>query len=130
MKKAVAICMLCLYGLAVTGATINIHYCMNRLTGVSIGASNTKVCSNCGMQRAKSHGCCHDEQKQVKPSGDHQLAEGSANVPFLSPYIIASPITFNNTVTGRAQLLIQPAGKAPPNKLSNNIYLRHCMLLI
>lgn len=130
MKKAVAIFMLCLYGLAVTGTTINIHYCMNRLTGLSISASNTKVCSNCGMQRAKSHGCCHDEQKQVKPGGDHQLAEGSSNVPLLSPYIVASPLAFNYTVTSKAQLLKQTSGKAPPGILSNNMYLRHCMLLI
>jgi hypothetical protein len=131
MKKAVTIFMLCLYGLAVTGTTINIHYCMNRLTGISITASNTKVCSNCGMQRAKSNGCCHDEQKQIKPGGDHQLAEGSSNVPLLSPYIIASPpLGFNYTVTGKPQMLLQPSGKAPPNILSNNIYLRHRMLLI
>ncbi|HWB25520.1 MAG TPA: hypothetical protein VG738_08560 [Chitinophagaceae bacterium] len=130
VKKAVVICLMLLYGSATIGATVHIHYCMNRVTGSSIWNDNSNACTNCGMPKNKSHGCCHDECKQLKLCADQQLSSTSctlsnglqqATVPYycnnagfrLPPVVIVTTISYT-----------------PPGKNRQSLYIQNCTLRI
>lgn len=69
------------------GATVHLHYCMDRLVALDLSEKNNKNrdCSYCGMAPTsgnqhcgmQSAGCCKDELKQVKLEGDQKVAESS-----------------------------------------------------
>lgn len=72
MKKAIVILLLVLYSASTIGATINMHYCMNKFAGYSFKEVKKDKCPKCGM---KNTGCCKDQKKQIKLSLDQQKAE-------------------------------------------------------
>ena len=69
MKKAIVILLLILYSASTIGATINMHYCMNKFAGYSFKEIKKDKCPKCGM---KNTGCCKDKKKQIKLSLDQQ----------------------------------------------------------
>ena len=74
MKKAIVILLLVLYSASTIGATINMHYCMNKFAGWALTSEKKENCPKCGM---KNTGCCKDEKKQIKLSSDQQKSESS-----------------------------------------------------
>jgi len=76
VKKAIVILLLVLYSASTIGATINMHYCMNKLASWSLSTEKKEKCPNCGMSNT---GCCKDEKKQIKLSLDQQKAEYNQN---------------------------------------------------
>ncbi|MES1220029.1 MAG: hypothetical protein ABUT20_31290 [Bacteroidota bacterium] len=75
MKKASVIILAVLYFAVSSGMIVNMHYCMNRFASADFNpASGKKECGICGMHKAKSHGCCHDEVKLVKLQDDQNKA--------------------------------------------------------
>jgi len=72
VKKAIVILLLVLYSASTIGATINMHYCMNKFAGYSFKEVKKDKCPKCGM---KNTGCCKDQKKQIKLSLDQQKAQ-------------------------------------------------------
>ena len=74
MKKIAIILLLFVYGFTTVGATVDVHYCMNKYVGWELGDHNEdEKCGKCGMTESKTkNGCCKDEVKQVKLNGDYQ----------------------------------------------------------
>ena len=66
MKKIVATIFLLSYFVGSSGATIQLHYCMDKLIGWSLTAKEKSKCDKCGMEKKIQKGCCHDESKPVK----------------------------------------------------------------
>jgi hypothetical protein len=71
VKKVVVILLLVMYSASTIGATINMHYCMNKFAGFSFKEVKKDKCPKCGM---KNTGCCKDEKKQIKLTLDQQKA--------------------------------------------------------
>ena len=71
MKKAIVILLLIFYSASTIGATINMHYCMNKFASWSLSNVKKEKCANCGM---KNTGCCKDEKKEIKLTLDQQKA--------------------------------------------------------
>lgn len=69
MKKAIVILLLVFYSASTIGATINMHYCMNKFASWSLTNVKKDKCANCGM---KNTGCCKDEKKEIKLNLDQQ----------------------------------------------------------
>lgn len=61
-----------MYSASTIGATINMHYCMNKLAGITLKSTSNDKCPKCGM---KNTGCCKDEKKQFKLHLDQQKLE-------------------------------------------------------
>ena len=59
------------YSASTIGATINMHYCMNKFASWSLTNVKKDKCANCGM---KNTGCCKDEKKEIKLTLDQQKA--------------------------------------------------------
>ena len=110
--------MLLLYGAASFGATIHLHYCMNRLTGASLWADAKVKCGNCGMQKEASHGCCHDECKQILLQADQQVTgAGYTITAFFAPAIVP-PLMQVQAVKMPAYVFAENVSHAPPGTLS------------
>ena len=72
MKKFFAAILAILYFATTTGATVHLHYCMDKLVEQSLWHSEKDQCSKCGMDKSlEKKGCCKDEYKQVKVGNAH-----------------------------------------------------------
>jgi hypothetical protein len=53
------------------GVTIQKHYCMNKLVGLSFFQQYKDMCDKCGMgKNEKQNGCCKDVKTKVKNEND------------------------------------------------------------
>ena len=125
MKKIVVSILAVFYLSSTIGATVHLHYCMDRLINQSLFNSGGDQCGKCGME--KDGDCCKDEQKLVKNTTDQKIAE-SANqlipVTTSGSFVNVSEIVFACSFTGK-----HPVIHAPPGS-SNEIYLRNCIFRI
>lgn len=125
MKKFIVAILAILYVSTSTGATVHLHYCMDKLVGWKLWHTDSKKCSGCGMD--KSHGtkgCCKDEHKQVKLQSDHKASED-----FQLPQLFAEGITtaFFELPAATLPSLTEdyPISHAPPQSYSIPAYLRN-----
>lgn len=131
MKKALIVILSFFYLSSSVGATVHLHYCMNRLVDWSLWNDNDKKCAKCGMEKSQEEdsGCCKDEHKQVKLDNDHK-----ASVNFLLSHLVSiavpSPLfeLFDiklPTVTEK-----NPLSHAPPRSSDISVYIRNCVFRI
>jgi hypothetical protein len=131
MKKFVVLILALLYLSASVGATVHLHFCMNRLVDWGLWHNNDEKCGKCGMEKGqeKENGCCKDEHKQIKLESDHKgavtysLTElGSVALPvavFELPDIKLPTVTEQN-----------PQSHAPPRSWDIAVYIRNCVFRI
>ena len=93
MKKVVVILLLVMYSASTIGATINMHYCMNKFAGFSFKEVKKDKCPKCGM---KNTGCCKDEKKQIKLTLDQQKTAYHAGDIF-QPIVLANAFQISVT---------------------------------
>ena len=61
------------YGTTTVGATVHLHFCMNKFISFDFTETENKTCGKCGMKEsATKKGCCKDEVKQIKIDTDYQ----------------------------------------------------------
>ena len=88
VKKGIVILLLVLYSVSTIGATINMHYCMNKFAGWSLTSEKKEKCAKCGMANT---GCCKDEKKQIKITLDQQKGEYTQSTNFNPLVIVNTP---------------------------------------
>ena len=75
MKKFIVSILAVLYLSSSIGATVHLHYCMDKLIGWSLEHQKDNRCSKCGMiKKQKGKACCKDEYKQLKLQNDQKAA--------------------------------------------------------
>lgn len=129
MKKLIVILLLFVYGITSAGATIHLHYCMDKYAGWSMWHSDKEKCGKCGMTEMKG-GCCKDEHKQLKLSTDqnHKLPHPVLLQQFFVPVLLTSNFIYN--FSQQHKIAVQyPKNNAPPNQ-SRLIYMSNCVFLI
>ena len=95
MKKFLILILTFAYLATTTGATVHMHYCMDKLVELNLWHSEKDQCNNCGMDKSETKddkGCCKDEHKQVKVDKDHYTSD----VAFQAMQIAAAalPVSF------------------------------------
>lgn len=113
--------MLMLYSFATVGATVHMHYCMNRLTGISLIDTKQSVCNNCGMPKSKANGCCHDECKQIRLQAD-QLTATVYDAPLLFSIALPAPLVDDSYNTTPLAIIVEKVSHAPPNRPLQKLY--------
>ncbi len=111
---------------AATGATVQLHYCMDKLVSMNFSDTQSQECSNCGMKNKQ--GCCTNEQKSVKLATDYKTTETVlqwTKVVSFTPSYYQAPV--NNSTISVAQKF--PVTNAPPTT-GGPLYLRNCVFLI
>ena len=128
MKK-LFVAILAVYYLGTSaGATLQLHYCMDKLVDWRLWTSGKKdnKCSSCGMAKNEptNNGCCKDEHKQIKLENDHRAADGYQQVQLLSVIIplrlIQLPLIDLPAFTEE-----NPANSAPPRSSGVAVYIRN-----
>jgi hypothetical protein len=74
MKKLLAAITLVMYFMVSTGFAVSIHYCMDKLDSVQIGAEHDDVCNKCGMETGNKK-CCWDEVQVLKLQTTHMASQ-------------------------------------------------------
>lgn len=88
-----------IYGVTTVGATVHLHFCMDKFVGWDLSHSQNSTCSKCGMKEsATKKGCCKDEEKQLKIDTDHQKStitsfENSLQAPVINNFPIVYQFT-------------------------------------
>jgi hypothetical protein len=128
MKKLFALILLLVYFTVTTGFVVSIHYCMDKIESVVLGASETDECGKCGMKIEKNDGCCKDDVKLIKMKADQPaakmlVADFSILIPrsFSNPFFITS---FHNFSWGEFSIAHGPPLHAP------DIYIRNCVFRV
>ena len=124
MKKFIVTIIAFLYLFVTAGATVHIHYCMNKMVDWGLWHNDDKKCGKCGMDKSKEkdNGCCKDEHKQVKLDNDHK---GSASYELTE--LTSSAITlpefeiFSLNIPSVTQQ--HPVSHAPPRSGDLAVYI-------
>lgn len=103
------------------GATVHLHYCMDKLINWSLLNSEGNKCDKCGME--KDGGCCKDENKFVKNNVDQKVAESS--IQLIKMPAVAVPAAFIYTPESYFSSLTQEYARsnAPPRSNGVGIYI-------
>lgn len=128
MKKVLASLLAILYLTSAVGATIHLHYCMDKLINWSLTKSDEDKCDKCGME--KDGGCCKDEQEFVKNTIDQNIAESAVqsiqvlSTATLFSFIYTSEDNFSSPIEK------YPICHAPPLIIAGEIYILNCVFRI
>lgn len=111
------------------GATIHLHYCMNKMVGWSLWHSEKEECGKCGMKEDKT-GCCKDEHKHFKLKADHHNTATAAVTTFNSAPTIVNPIPDFNFRAFKKITKTFFTCHAPPDISDTRLHILHCVYLI
>ena len=127
MKKVLVSIFAIFYLASAVGATVHLHYCMDKLINWSLMKADGNKCDKCGMK--KDGGCCKDENKFVKNSVDQNIA--SSVVHFSQILSVAAPTNFITAENySSSQIEEYPICHAPPLISTGEIYIRNCVFRI
>lgn len=132
MKKFIVAILALLYIGTSTGATIHMHYCMDKLADWGIGKNDSKTCGKCGMEKSneKNNGCCKDEHKFIKSVTDQKTVE--PDFQFIQLIAVALPLSFFEIQPINISYVIEenPISHPPPRYIGVAVYIRNCVFLI
>jgi hypothetical protein len=130
MKKVFIAILAVLYLGTSMGATIQLHFCMNKFAGWEIWHTNNSKCSKCGMEKKGHGGCCKDEFKQIKNTNDQKVSETFIPTARLLP--VVARINFPDYTIYRPTVFSTefPNSNAPPGIGSTPVHIINCVFLI
>jgi len=132
MKKFLIAILAFLYLSTSAGATVHMHYCMDKLVDWGLWNNKSGKCSNCDMEKsvAKNNGCCKDEQKQVKLDNDQKVSETTVYIAQL-PMETVTPAFSNYSFEYVSSLTAElPVANAPPRMGKVTLFVRNCVFRI
>ena len=126
MKKFFVTIFAILYLAVSCGATVNMHYCMNRLMSWDLSPTSKSKCGSCGMEKAGHKGCCHDEHKQIKIEKDQKASESSFQKNITSTDAALTSLFSLAVVYPNSTVLDNPSTHAPPLSGAVPIFVLNC----
>ena len=125
MKKIAALFLLITYGFTSVGATVHVHYCMDKFVEVNLWQSKDKKCGKCGMKEKNKKGCCKEEKKLIKIEKAQQKTTIDYKFLFEPSTAILTAFTYYSFAeTTIAESL--PKANAPPPKQGVPFYILNC----
>jgi hypothetical protein len=125
MKKILVAILLVTYTFAVSGASVDLHYCMGRLIGLDFDNSSKNDCSNCGMPIKDKKGCCNNKPIQVKVDRDQQATYN--NISLANDHIAIVPsYKIIDDIIISLKNIAHPLIHAPPLIENKPTYLLNC----
>lgn len=125
MKRTVAVLLLCLYTLSVSGAAVHLHFCGDHLIHISLFHNGEKGCCKGEMPVTQKDGfsiskrCCHNEVAVIKVNADHSPGFEIHSASTAGPHEI--PQYTSTVVTGFGQTVHYLPGTDPPPLSGNTI---------
>ncbi len=131
VKRFLTTILIILYCTTITGATIQMHFCMGDLVERNFWHNDEGPCSNCGMDKEKSEkaGCCKSENEFVKT--DHSQLTGEVSFTILKTFSQALPFFFLDKPEHFSSITEEsPYANAPPISPGIALFKRNCVYLI
>ena len=132
MKKFVVAILAFLYLGTSIGATVHLHYCMDKLVDWSLWNYPDSKCGECGMEKnhgTTKDGCCKDEQKTIKNTKDEKLNQAISYL-IQTPSVIHTALQNELPATNVSSITeTNPISHAPPRSQAP-IYIRNRVFLI
>lgn len=129
MKPILSVILALIYLATSSGLALQVHYCMDEVSGVSLSQPDENSCGYCGMEK-NSNTCCKDETRFVKLDDAHKLL-GSAYVKH--PVVIAlKPGANFEACFPPAHLSVAALfnAHAPPLKTNRPLHVMHCVFRV
>jgi len=128
MKKILVSILAVFYLASSVGATVHLHYCMDKLINWSLLNSDGDKCDKCGMK--KDGGCCKDENKFVKNNVDQKVVESA--IQLIKMEAVATPVGLIYPSEHYFSALIQEyaISNAPPRSNGVGIYILNSVFRI
>lgn len=131
MKRFVLFLSLFFYVFAVSGTALNLHFCANKLNGISFAGTAHKGCCCKKAKKPMKKGCCTDKHISFKLHTEHQ----SADKPELSTaaFKLLPAITGSVTIpsAGTVQTVCVPDFHTPPIRAAGtDLLLLYCIFRI
>ena len=131
MKKLITILLLIVYSTTTIGATVHVHFCMNKFVGWNLLQSDNDKCGKCGMKEdATKKGCCKDEHKQLKIDGDQQKSIVASFLDNIQSPIIIQPIYSYNFQINKFEKVTDIYFHPPPPFTIQKLNILYCTFLI
>ena len=122
------------------GATVHLHYCMDKLVawGFMNEKSNKKACPYCGITKSatdkhcakESKGCCKDEQKIVKLENDQKVSDAIFQFTQISSDAISHTFTDYSFKCSSSLTEKFPFTHAPPRTQGVPLFVSNCVFRI
>lgn len=121
MKRILVSILAVFYLASSVGATVQLHYCMDKFIDWSLLKRDGDKCDKCAME--KDGGCCKDENKYVKNNIDQKVAESTSHL--IQMAAVAAPVGLIYPSEHYLSSLIQeyPISNAPPRNNGVGIYI-------
>jgi len=131
MTRFLVTILAALYLTASTGVTVHMHYCMGSLVGLGLTPQDSDHCSECGMKKGESeHGCCSDEEKQIKIEEDQKRTSAGTwhnalqSVLAVAHFPAAAPHIYQPEAENLTPL------RSPPRSWPLPLHIKHCVFRI
>lgn len=126
VKKTLSAILLLIFFVVNTGFIVNLHYCMDRLDSMQIGASEAEKCGKCGMETNDVNGCCRSEVKLVKLQQELTVTKALNTIFTLSPVITTNSVYL---FSPQVNLILdtEQISHAPPLISKQDTYLNNCV---
>lgn len=133
MKKLITTILAIVYLGTFTGATVHIHYCMDKLADWGWNQEEqNETCGNCGMEKSSNedNGCCKDEHKFIKNDFDHKTVQSSFQ--FIQVLATASLTSYDAIPATQFASVTEenPLSNAPPRSHKVAVYISKRTFLI
>lgn len=130
MKKAVVILLMLIYGTATMGATVHLHYCMDKFVGWSLLDGKDDKCGRCGMEEKDKGGCCKDEHKHFKLKLDQQKSNAPQQISFFTTPVLVAPVVEVCIPSYTALSDNYTNSHAPPGIVRERLHILYSVFLI
>jgi len=121
MKKILVSILAVFYLTSSMGATVHLHYCMDKLINWSLSNSDGEKCDKCGMK--KDGGCCKDESKFVQNNIDQKVAEPAIQLIQMAAVPLPNAFIYTDEHYFSSLILEYPISHAPPRNSGVGIYI-------
>lgn len=140
MKRFLVTILALAYLSTSVGATVHMHYCMDKLVFWSFGneKSGKNSCPDCGMEKTATDkqcgkqckSCCQDEHKIIKLENDQKVSETYFQLPqitgeAITPVFGAYSFTYGSSLTEE-----YPLTHAPPRTQNTSLHVLNCVFRI
>ncbi|MFN0081552.1 MAG: HYC_CC_PP family protein [Ferruginibacter sp.] len=119
--------LLFVYGVTTVGASVHLHFCMNKFVGWGLTHKENSTCGKCGMKEdATKKGCCKDEHKQLKIENDQQKSTTASFVnEIISPATLPAVQACNYNIASTEHTTVNY--KRPPPLLPlQKLHILYC----
>ncbi|GAA0560292.1 HYC_CC_PP family protein [Chitinophaga japonensis] len=132
MKRLITLILTFIYMGTVTGAPVQLHYCMGKLVEWQLGSSEKERCGKCGMKKvpagtgiAKKQ-CCEDQFKELKLKKDQRLPASASQLVFTPVALIPAYVSVMPAAPVTSLATAFPVTTGPPPAADVPVFLLHC----